>query len=94
MRRAHVTPVAFLFQRKGAVRVAIQEGDDFDARLERLVDTALTAEAEDFEQDEPDEGSMEVEVMLQLLLRPYPSFNPDRISSFASLMLWRNSHLP
>ncbi|EKM55731.1 uncharacterized protein PHACADRAFT_95157, partial [Phanerochaete carnosa HHB-10118-sp] len=53
---ARLTPVAFMFSRHGSVRVAIAEGEDFDARLERLVEAAFEADAEDFEQNEPSEG--------------------------------------
>ena len=44
--------------------MTLEQGEDFDARLERLVETALEAEAEDFEQDEPEDGTVEIEVML------------------------------
>ena len=60
--RARTAPVAFMFQRKGCVRVAIAQGDDVDARLERLIEAALEAEAEDFEQTDPDEPTDAIEV--------------------------------
>ncbi|GJE97094.1 YebC/PmpR family DNA-binding transcriptional regulator [Phanerochaete sordida] len=58
---ARLTPVAFMFSRHGTVRVALEEGDDFDARLERLVEAAFEADAEDFEQEEPSEGVVSVD---------------------------------
>ncbi|KAJ3553456.1 hypothetical protein NM688_g3602 [Phlebia brevispora] len=59
---ARLAPVSFLFQKKGVVRVAVEEGDDFDARLERLIDTALNARAEDFDlEGEPENGLKEIE---------------------------------
>ena len=51
-----------MFSRHGIVRVAVEEGEDFDARLERLVEAAFEADAEDFEQEEPEEGVVSVEV--------------------------------
>ncbi|KAI0818830.1 YebC-like protein [Irpex lacteus] len=59
--RARLAPVMFLFERKGSVRVSLDEADDLDAKLERVVDVALNAGAEDFENDEPSEGVVEVE---------------------------------
>lgn len=63
---AHFAPVAFLFHRKGSVRVAVEQGDDLDERLETLINAALEAGAEDFEQlDAPEsEGVVEMEVGL------------------------------
>ena len=52
----------FLFERKGAVRIALDEGDDLDAKIERVADAALDAGAEDFETDEPSDGTVEIEV--------------------------------
>ncbi|KAF7789556.1 hypothetical protein EIP86_000502 [Pleurotus ostreatoroseus] len=56
-----IAPVMYLFQRRGVVRVSIEEGPDFDERLDRLIDTALKADAEDFEQDESEVGVVEIE---------------------------------
>ncbi|TFK55264.1 DUF28-domain-containing protein [Heliocybe sulcata] len=54
---ARFAPVAFMFQRKGRVRVALEHGTD----PEPLIETALEAGAEDFETlDEPEEDSAEV----------------------------------
>lgn len=53
-----------MFQRKGLVRVSLQQGDDFEQRLERLIETALEADAEDFEQEDSSEGVVEIEVRL------------------------------
>ncbi|KAI0085465.1 YebC-like protein [Irpex rosettiformis] len=58
---ARLAPVMFLFERKGIVRISLDEADDFDAKLERVADAALDAGAEDFENDEPSEGIVEVE---------------------------------
>ncbi|KAI0340646.1 YebC-like protein [Trametopsis cervina] len=58
---ARLAPVMFLFERKGAVRVSLDETDDLDVRLEKLVDTALEAGVEDFESDKPEDGIAEVE---------------------------------
>lgn len=60
-----MAPVAFLFKRRGIVIVSIEQGDDFDARIERLIEAALEAEAEDFEQNEPEDGVVEVEVRVR-----------------------------
>ena len=52
-----------MFERKGCVRVAVEPGAALDARLERLIDAALEAGAEDFEQhDGEGEGAVEIEV--------------------------------
>lgn len=61
---ARFAPVAFLFHRKGAVRVAVEHGAGLDARLEGLIEAALEAGAEDFEQHDPaeSEGVVEMEV--------------------------------
>lgn len=65
--RARFAPVGFLFERKGSVRVSLQRGEDYSERLERLIETALEADAEDFE--ESDSGDVvEVEVSLEYLL--------------------------
>ncbi|KAH8107157.1 YebC-like protein [Cristinia sonorae] len=61
-RGARPAPVAFMFERKGCVRVALQKGEDFDLRLERLIDTALEAEAEDFDQTDSENSLNTVEV--------------------------------
>lgn len=55
-------PVGFLFQRKGSVTVSLERGADLDDRLERLIETALEADAEDFEQSEPSDDVVEIEV--------------------------------
>lgn len=65
-----MAPVAFMFQRQGVVRVAVEQGEDFDQRLENVIEKALEAEAEDFEQDEPSDGVVEIEVCLQSPLAP------------------------
>lgn len=65
-----MAPVAFMFQRQGVVRVAVEQGEDFDQRLENVIEKALEAEAEDFEQDEPADGVVEIEVRLQSVVAP------------------------
>ena len=57
-----MAPCAFMFNRQGSVKVALEQGDDFDARLEKLVETAFEAEAEDFEQHDASDGVVEIEV--------------------------------
>lgn len=61
---ARFAPVGFLFQRKGSVTVTLERGSDLDTQLEKLIETALEAEAEDFEQSDPSEDVVEVEVGL------------------------------
>ncbi len=79
--RARLAPVMFLFERKGSVRISLDEADDLDAKWERVVDVALNAGAEDFENDEPSEGVVEVEVSAAFmsievnLSDKYPSSN-------------------
>lgn len=68
---AQLASVAFQFQRKGYVKVAVDKGDEHDTRMERLIETALEAAAEDFEQLEHTDGPVEVEVnKLQWLTFP------------------------
>ena len=62
MVRGRLAPVAFLFEKRGLVRVALEQTDDLDAKVDQLVEAAMDADAEDFEQDEPDDGIVEVEV--------------------------------
>ncbi len=54
--------VKFLFKREGRVKVALDAGDDIDARLEKLVEVALDADAEDFETEDIEDGRRTVEV--------------------------------
>ncbi|KAI0797754.1 YebC-like protein [Abortiporus biennis] len=51
---ARLGSVSYLFDRKGSVKILLAKGDDLDARLERIVEVAFEAEAEDFEQTEPE----------------------------------------
>lgn len=60
--RARLANVSFMFQRKGNVKVILDKGDDFEARMERLIEAALEAEAEDFKESENTEDSVELEV--------------------------------
>ena len=61
-RRARFAPVAFMFQRQGSVRVGLEQDENTDERLEKLIEAALEAGAEDFEQRDPSEGLVEIEV--------------------------------
>lgn len=53
-----------MFQRRGCVRVTLEKGPSLSSDVEVLVDTAIAAEAEDFDQsdleDSPDTVEMEV----------------------------------
>ena len=60
MVRGRLAPVAFLFEKRGLVRVALEQTDDLDVKVDQLVEAAMDADAEDFEQDEPDDGIVEV----------------------------------
>ncbi|OCH95308.1 YebC-like protein [Obba rivulosa] len=57
---ARFANVLFQFQRKGVVRVALDKGDDLEARSERLIEAALEAEAEDFDST-PSDDAVEME---------------------------------
>ena len=63
--------VKFLFKREGRVKVALDAGDDVEARLERLVEVALDADAEDFDTEDLPDGSRTVEAsqLMCLLVR-------------------------
>lgn len=54
--------VKFLFKREGRVNVVLDGGDDVEDRLEKLVEVALDADAEDFESEDLPDGSRTVEV--------------------------------
>ncbi|KAI0646823.1 YebC-like protein [Trametes meyenii] len=58
---ARLADVKFLFRREGRVKVALDSGEDLDARLEKLVEVALDADAEDFESEDLPDGTREVE---------------------------------
>ncbi|KAI0781183.1 YebC-like protein [Trametes elegans] len=58
---ARMADVKFLFRREGRVKVALEPGDDIDARLEKLVEVALDADAEDFESEDLPDGARAVE---------------------------------
>ena len=60
--RGRLAPVAFLFEKKGLVRVALEQTDDFDAKLDNLVEAAMDGGAEDFDQGELEDGVVEIEV--------------------------------
>ncbi|EJF62429.1 YebC-like protein [Dichomitus squalens LYAD-421 SS1] len=53
--------VKYLFKREGRVKVSLDAGDDIEARLEKLVEVALDADAEDFETEDQEDGSRYVE---------------------------------
>ncbi|THV07235.1 YebC-like protein [Dendrothele bispora CBS 962.96] len=81
---ARLAPVGFMFQRSGSVKVTLDKGDDFDQRLEKLVEIALDNGAEDFEQLPEGEGSqIEVEFKCE----------PSSLSSLTDALLQVNSHL-
>jgi len=61
---ARFTPVGFMFQRKGCVRVGFHKMKDIESRVEALIETALEASAEDFEELTQTEESIELEVRL------------------------------
>lgn len=53
----------FLFERKGRVRVSIENGEKYTERLEKLIETGLEAGAEDYEQlSQDDEPVIEMQV--------------------------------
>jgi len=58
---AQFASVAFQFQRKGYVKVALDRGDDFSDRMDQLIETALEFTAEDFEEVASSENSAEIE---------------------------------
>ena len=60
--------MAFQFQRKGYVKVALDRGDDFSDRMERLIETALESTAEDFEEVDSSNGSAEIVVWTFFIL--------------------------
>ena len=69
--------------------MSLDLGDDLDARLEKVIETALEADAEDFEQDDPEDGVLELEVCVWLIrLRACANC---RLSSSANLAHLENS---
>ncbi|KAH9853988.1 YebC-like protein [Lenzites betulinus] len=58
---ARMADVKFLFRREGRVKVALEPGDGLEANLEKLVDIALDADAEDFESEDLPDGTRAVE---------------------------------
>ncbi|KAH9951357.1 YebC-like protein [Amylocystis lapponica] len=60
---ARFADVAFLFQRKGCVRVLLAAGADLDERVERLVEAAIDAEADDYDQADPADDAVEMTFM-------------------------------
>lgn len=65
--RARLADSKFLFERKGSVTVLVDKGEDIDKRLERLIEAALEAEAEDFDQSPASEDGVEVKVCFMLV---------------------------
>ncbi|EIM90450.1 YebC-like protein [Stereum hirsutum FP-91666 SS1] len=59
---SRLATVGFLFQRKGCVRVSVEKGENFEARMEKLIETALEADAEDFEESTDMTTSEAVEI--------------------------------
>ena len=85
--------VKFLFKREGRVKVALSAGEDIEARLEKLVDVALDADAEDFEAEDQEDGTRHIEVCSACcILRP-ADVN-DSNSSSARSPPCTNSRLP
>ncbi|OJT14138.1 hypothetical protein TRAPUB_9249 [Trametes pubescens] len=58
---ARMADVKFLFKREGRVRVALEPGEDMEARFEHLVGVGLDADAEDFDHDDQPDGTRYVE---------------------------------
>ncbi|KAI0078990.1 YebC-like protein [Panus rudis PR-1116 ss-1] len=58
---ARLAPVGFLFERKGLVKVAVEDGNIGSPHMERLVDAALEAGAEDFTPSHVENNEIEVE---------------------------------
>lgn len=57
-----------MFQRKGYVKVSLERGEAKEDRVERLIETALEAGAEDFEESSSENDNLvEVEVRCSLL---------------------------
>jgi transcriptional/translational regulatory protein YebC/TACO1 len=54
--------VAFQFEKKGYVKVALDGGKDFDDRMERLIEAALESSAEDFGEANSSQDFAEIEV--------------------------------
>jgi hypothetical protein len=61
---AQFAPVAFQFQRKGHVKVALDRDDNVADRTERLIDVALESTADDFKTIESSNHSMEIVVWI------------------------------
>lgn len=51
-----------MFERKGYVKVALDKGERFEIRMERLLDAALEATADDFEELNSTNDVTEIEV--------------------------------
>lgn len=69
--RAHLTPVRFMFERKGVVQVTLEKNTgDLDKVTESLIEAALGADAEDFDEqpdeEHPDLLSVKVRALLKL----------------------------
>ena len=85
--------VKFLFKREGRVKVALGAGEDIEARLEKLVDVALDADAEDFEAEDQEDGTRHIEVCSACcILRPTDVNHSN--SSSARSHPCTNSRLP
>ncbi|KAK7043687.1 hypothetical protein VNI00_008298 [Paramarasmius palmivorus] len=59
-RGGHITPVGFMFQRNGVVKIVMDKSDDFDQKLEALVELALDNGSEDF--SPPSQGDNQAEI--------------------------------
>ncbi|KAI3610863.1 glucose-1-phosphate adenylyltransferase [Moniliophthora roreri] len=60
-RGGHITPIGFMFQRNGVVKVVMDKSNQFDQRLEALVELALDNGSEDFETLSVGESQEEIE---------------------------------
>ena len=70
----HLAPVKFMFERKGFVQVSLDRNlANFDKSVEELIEAALGADAEDFDQqpdeEHPDNVSLKVRVLHLLCSR-------------------------
>ncbi len=65
--------------------MSLERGPDLDDRLERLIENAFEADAEDFEQSEPSDDVVEIEVRY-IRYNPLPigfTLTISRCSSYA-----------
>jgi len=58
---ARMTPVGYLFERKGLIRVVLDKGEEPELQLEKLVRYTWTSPVEDFTQRGQTDDSLEIE---------------------------------